>query len=171
MDITFKKVTLDKADLLLKIAKNAFINTYEHLNDPVQFEKYLKANFTLSQTRSSLEIPQSHYYFGYHKGQIVSYFHTLEYPHQTDINTRNSLEISRFYVLKEYKRMGFGAKMMAFLKSLAQELYKKEIWLGVWEKNDKAITFYEKMGFKITGNHSFMIGNEEQTDHIMRYKI
>jgi len=44
---------------------------------------------------------------------------------------------------------------------------KSYIWLGVWEKNDKAILFYKKNGFYVIGQHSFFM-EEEQTDFIMR---
>lgn len=50
---------------------------------------------------------------------------------------------------------------------IAMEFNKKKIWLGVWEKNENAIAFYEKMGFVQTGSHSFYMGNEEQVDFIM----
>lgn len=43
----------------------------------------------------------------------------------------------------------------------------KKIWLGVWEKNENAIAFYQKMGFVQTGEHSFYMGDEEQRDLIM----
>ncbi len=44
---------------------------------------------------------------------------------------------------------------------------KKKVWLGVWEKNENAIAFYNKMGFVRTGTHSFIMGDEEQKDYIM----
>ncbi|MNS98622.1 Protease synthase and sporulation negative regulatory protein PAI 1 [compost metagenome] len=50
---------------------------------------------------------------------------------------------------------------------IAMERHKKKIWLGVWEKNENAISFYRKMGFLQTGAHSFYMGDEEQTDFIM----
>ncbi|MNL75746.1 Protease synthase and sporulation negative regulatory protein PAI 1 [compost metagenome] len=50
---------------------------------------------------------------------------------------------------------------------MAMEHSKKKIWLGVWEKNENAIAFYNKMGFVQTGVHSFYMGDEEQMDIIM----
>jgi len=45
---------------------------------------------------------------------------------------------------------------------------KSYVWLGVWEKNDKAILFYRKNGFYEVGTHFFFMGEEKQTDFIMR---
>ena len=52
--------------------------------------------------------------------------------------------------------------------NIATERKKKYIWLGVWEKNEKAIHFYKKNGFYKIGSHSFVMGEDVQTDYIMR---
>jgi ribosomal protein S18 acetylase RimI-like enzyme len=52
--------------------------------------------------------------------------------------------------------------------NIATEHKKKYIWLGVWEKNEKAVHFYEKHGFYEAGTHSFVTEEDVQTDYIMR---
>ena len=55
---------------------------------------------------------------------------------------------------------------------LHQKKYQKNLmWLGVWEYNPKAIAFYETLGFKVIGAHSFFMGEEEQTDLIMSKQL
>ena len=43
--------------------------------------------------------------------------------------------------------------------------------LYVWEKNEKALAFYKKHGFHKIGEHSFVIGSDIQTDHLMRLDL
>ena len=38
------------------------------------------------------------------------------------------------------------------------------LWLGVWERNPRAVAFYEKYGFTRVGEHTFMLGDDAQTD-------
>ena len=57
---------------------------------------------------------------------------------------------------------------MEYVFQQAKQNKKKYVWLGVWEKNVNAIAFYEKMGFKQAGQHLFQIGNELQSDLIMK---
>jgi hypothetical protein len=45
------------------------------------------------------------------------------------------------------------------------------LWLGVWEKNEGAIRFYERNGFSVTGSHPFRMGDEIQTDLIMKLPL
>ncbi len=69
--------------------------------------------------------------------------------------------------MKDYQRMGLGQLIIDKAIKIAEEAQKSRIWLGVWEKNEKAIAFYKKMGFVISGTHPFYIGEERQTDFIM----
>jgi ribosomal protein S18 acetylase RimI-like enzyme len=41
------------------------------------------------------------------------------------------------------------------------------IWLAVWEKNPRAIAFYEKKGFRKVGRQTFQLGSDIQHDHVM----
>jgi len=47
----------------------------------------------------------------------------------------------------------------------------KYIWLGVWEKNQKAIDFYEKNGFVSFDKHIFVLGDDKQTDIMMKMEL
>ncbi len=48
---------------------------------------------------------------------------------------------------------------------------KRYLWLGVWERNERAVGFYERMGFTKAGTHEFLMGAERQTDHLMRREL
>lgn len=61
-----------------------------------------------------------------------------------------------------------GKYLMKHAIKIAIKRRKKYIWLGVWEKNEKALCFYKKQGFYKIGEHSFFMGDDEQTDYIMR---
>ena len=50
---------------------------------------------------------------------------------------------------------------------LAQQSKAEQIWLGVWEHNPRAISFYAKFGFVEVGEHIFMVGSDAQRDLIV----
>src|SRR5690606_2071854 len=79
----------------------------------------------------------------------------------------DTLEVERIYILSRFQKHGLGKVLMDEAINLAKKLKKNKIWLGVWEKNQNAIAFYEKAGFEKTGSHSFYMGEEEQNDFIM----
>ena len=80
----------------------------------------------------------------------------------------DALELERIYVSKELQKNGFGSYLMEQTVAIAKQKGKRYIWLGVWEKNRRAISFYRKHGFYIIGTHEFVIGEDIQTDYIMR---
>lgn len=43
--------------------------------------------------------------------------------------------------------------------------------LGVWEHNHRALRFYEKNGFIAFGTHIFQLGNDQQTDILMKKSV
>lgn len=78
-----------------------------------------------------------------------------------------SLEIERIYIRNKFQRHGLGKVLLNKALDVAREHNKKNIWLGVWEKNENAIAFYKKMEFTTIGTHTFFMGDEEQIDLIM----
>ena len=99
---------------------------------------------------------------------MAGYLKLNEAPAQTDVRDAQSLEIERIYVSKDFQGEGLGRYLLEKATSIAMRREKKYIWLGVWEKNEKALRFYKRNGFCPIGAHVFMIGDDEQTDYLMR---
>ena len=81
------------------------------------------------------------------------------------------IEIERIYVRKEYLGKKVGGLLMKKCLELAQQKGYTLVWLGVWEHNAKAIAFYEKWGFEKFGSHAFLLGNDLQTDWLMKKNL
>lgn len=78
----------------------------------------------------------------------------------------NRVEFSRLYVDSTQHGKGVARLLMEPTFDLARQLGKEYIWLGVWEHNPRAMRFYEKMGYKVVGEHIFMVGQDKQLDWI-----
>ena len=115
--------------------------------------------------------PNSAFFFLYGDDCLAGYLKINEKDAQTDLPNENSLEIERIYVRREFQGSGLGKMLIEYGLSIAKEKKKEFAWLGVWEKNEKAIRFYEKMGFRKHSTHSFYMGDDEQTDYIMQKMI
>jgi ribosomal protein S18 acetylase RimI-like enzyme len=66
---------------------------------------------------------------------------------------------------------GIGAALMRAVLDAARRNGRKTLWLGVWERNARAIAFYERWGFEVVGEHVFRLGSDEQTDLIMERAV
>ena len=45
------------------------------------------------------------------------------------------------------------------------------LWLGVWQENPRAIAFYQRSGFNIVAEQTFMLGSDRQMDFVMARSI
>ena len=90
---------------------------------------------------------------------------------QTEFNDNKALEIERIYVLKEFYGKKVGQVLYDKAFDIAKQAGADYLWLGVWEENQRAINFYKKNGFVEFDKHIFKLGDDEQTDIIMKLKL
>ena len=80
-----------------------------------------------------------------------------------------AFEIERIYLLKTFQNMGYGKQLFKKIASIGKLKGYRRLWLGVWEHNLTAIKFYKKLKLKIFDKHNFIIGNDIQTDFLMKF--
>jgi ribosomal protein S18 acetylase RimI-like enzyme len=154
--------------MLRDLSLKTFGETFSNLNTESNMEAYFREAFSFERLSEELSCGGSQFYFLYAEERLAGYLKLNEAPNQTDINDESSLEIERIYVSKEYQGKGLGRALMQKAVEISVECGKAYMWLGVWEKNEKAISFYKKNGFYVYGTHHFIMGGEEQRDYIMR---
>jgi len=171
MTISIRQCLINELDTLQLIGFETFEETYRPMNSPETMDKYLHESFSMEKLAQELSHAYCKFYFAYLDSELAGYIKINYAPVQSDINDPESIEVERIYVLKEYKGKGLGKVLMEYAFQKAKQNKKAYVWLGVWEKNVNAIAFYEKMGFKEAGQHSFRIGNELQSDLIMKKTV
>ena len=165
---SIKKCTLQDLESLRKISIETFYQTFADSNTEENMSAYLENAYNSEKLCKELCNPNSSFFFIYVDESLAGYLKTNEYPSQTDINDIDSLELERIYILKEFQGAGLGQDLLEHTISIATEHGKKYIWLGVWEHNERAKHFYQKNGFYRIGAHSFIVGDDVQTDYVMR---
>ena len=168
MNVTIKKCTIEDFEILRELSIKTYYETFAHLNTPEDMEAYLEDAFNKDKLRHELCDPNSLFFLLFVNERPAGYLKLNETPSQTDINDNESLEIERIYVTSEFQGTGVGKYLMELAIAIATGYGKQYAWLGVWEKNEKAIRFYKKNGFYEIGTHPFIMGKDVQTDYIMR---
>ena len=171
MDKFLKKCTIEDFDILRELSIRTYYETFAHLNTKEDMDAYLEDAFNKARMMGALQDGNSEFYFLYYNENLAGYLKLNEAPSQTDINDKKSLEIERIYVSSEFQGEGLGRYLMEQAISIAVKRNKEYVWLGVWEKNEKAIRFYKKNGFYEIGTHSFIMGEDVQNDFIMRKNL
>lgn len=161
-----KKATIDDIDLLYIIGSKTFIETYENQNTSENLKKYLEEKFNRKQILDEIQAPETIFLLVELENDIIGYAKMrVNLAENTDIK---SLEIERIYIIKNYHGQKYGADLMQKCIDIALENNYESLWLGVWEHNPKAIKFYHQWGFEIVGTHKFQLGDDAQTDFLMK---
>lgn len=163
-----KEVTLDDIASLQKIARLTFIETFAESNTEEDLHKYVADSFNEERITNEVKNPNSLFYIAWDDLEPIGYFKVNFKGAQTELQEQDSLEIERIYVKSEYHGKKVGQLLYNKALEVAQSTDKSSIWLGVWEKNPRAIRFYEKNGFQAFDKHIFKMGDDEQTDILMR---
>lgn len=158
-------------DEVIHIGRNTYFETYHSMNSKKTMSLYLDEAFSPQKIEKEINDPNSIFYFLSDKDVIVAYMKVNFALAQTDLNDSQSLELERIYVKKEFKGCGYGKALIGKTISIAKKYGYKYVWLGVWEKNKPALTFYEKMGFEIFKRHKFCMGDELQNDFVLKKNI
>ncbi|WP_405152763.1 GNAT family N-acetyltransferase [Paenibacillus sp. FSL K6-0108] len=167
MTVEIKACSREDLQKLQEISIETFNDTFKDQNSHDNMIAYLERAFNAKQLEDELSNSCSDIFFVYYNNELAGYLKLNRDGAQSEKMSDASLEIERIYIRKDFQKHGLGKDLLNKAVETALEYKKKEIWLGVWEKNDNAIAFYRKMGFVQTGSHSFYMGDEEQIDFIM----
>ncbi len=166
--IEIKKVSDDELDRLREISIKTFAASFAEANTPENMQSYLDENFSGEQLKKELFNPYSDFYFATFKQKIIGYLKINTGQAQTELKNQNSLEIERIYVLKEFQGKKVGQALFDSALRTARTKKCNMIWLGVWEKNEGAIRFYLKNRMIEFDRHTFKLGNDVQTDLMLK---
>lgn len=166
--INISLVGLSELEQLRAISIQTFTETFAKLNTEENMQKYLNENLSCEKLTKELKNPNSEFYFITCNDKPIGYLKVNFGNSQTEQQTEASLEIERIYVLKAYYGKHIGENLLYKAIEIAKQKYYTYLWLGVWEKNVKAIAFYQKHGFEVFDKHVFKLGDDIQNDLLMK---
>lgn len=163
-----KKASAGDLETLQQIGKKTFYETFAKHNSEGEMQKYLAESFSSEKLLKELNTPDSQFFIAWEEENPVGYLKINSGASQTELQDEASLEIERIYVKSSYHGKKVGQLLYDKALEIAIHQNKKYIWLGVWEENKRAVSFYTKNGFTEFGKHIFRLGDEEQTDLMMK---
>lgn len=166
--VTIQKVTLNEIVQLQEIGKQTFYETFAGSNSVKDMQKYLDKSFSETKLTAELTDKDSVFFFAKHVNNVIGYLKVNFGQSQTELKDDKALEIERIYVLRQFHGKKVGQMLYDQAIQIARQKNAEYVWLGVWEENPRAISFYKKNGFVEFDKHVFKLGNDEQTDIMMK---
>jgi len=162
-----------RADLpaLQKLAVKVYRETFAPYNSPQNMEHYLVSSLSLLQFEKEFEEEGSTFYLAKSGTALAGYAKLRKSDEVIAQLGPNTIEMQRLYVDIPYQSKKVGALLMKACLDFAKAHAVEWIWLGVWEKNFKAQQFYKKWGFEKFDEHIFQMGDDPQTDWLMKKQL
>jgi diamine N-acetyltransferase len=170
-NIQIKRVTIDHLGQLQKIGRQTFSETFSAGNTEENLAKYLEEGFSNEKLTAELSDTNSEFYFAAVEDEVIGYLKLNFGQSLTELQDEKALEIERIYVLQEFHGKKVGQVLYEKAIQVARQKQADYVWLGVWEENPQAISFYRKNGLVEFDKHVFKLGDDEQTDIMMKLHL
>jgi GNAT superfamily N-acetyltransferase len=166
-----RRAALADAEMLARLGARTFRETFGSQNTPENMASYLAKAFDVPVVARELADPNVTYIVGEIEDHPAAYAMVRIVPAPPSVTGPLPLELVRFYVDRPWHGAGMASALMQACDDEAHRRGARTLWLGVWEKNPRAIRFYEKCGFRDVGSQTFMVGDDPQTDRVMSRPI
>lgn len=171
MTIELHKVTVKDINQLQSISTKTFFETFAKQNTEANMRHYLSEAYSVEKLHREVTEPDVEFYFAKSETQVIAYLKLNIGKSQNYFPHKNTLEIERIYVLASHQGKKIGQLLFDHALAIARRNKVDLIWLGVWEHNQNAIKFYQKNNFSPFDKHIFKLGDDEQTDILMKLDL
>jgi GNAT superfamily N-acetyltransferase len=165
-NIIFRRAHVADAAALSEFAARTFTDTYAADNRPDDLRAHLDASFGVDRQAAEIADPRMITIVAEDCDGFVAYTQLRRSPVPPCVTAADPVEIWRFYVDRSAHGTGVASRLMAEAHGAARELGAQNVWLGVWERNRRAIAFYAREGFVDVGTQDFLVGVDRQTDRV-----
>lgn len=169
--IIINQATQQDVTKLLQLAKETFTETFAPYNTEANMNKYLAERFSVEKIQSEFNNANSLFFIAWEAQYPVGYLKLNTGNAQTELQDNTAIEIERIYVKGSHHGQKVGQLLYEKAMDVARAKQKTYLWLAVWEQNSRAIGFYRKNGFVEFDKHMFILGDEKQTDIMMKKPI
>ncbi|MDR3713879.1 MAG: GNAT family N-acetyltransferase [Puia sp.] len=167
-DVEILLAGVSEAGLIADISRRTFRDSFAAQNTKEDMDLFLEKQFSRPKLMAEVGAPGNIFLLAYRDERPAGYACMREGGHPSAPGNHRSVEIARIYAEQWAIGKGVGNALMSRCLEIAHEKAKTAVWLGVWEQNPRAIAFYSRWGFEKFGEHIFVVGEDPQTDWLMR---
>ncbi len=170
-DLTFRDAQMKDAEGLSEIGRETFAETFGDLYPPGDLRQFLDETYSVAKMQADLGDPDVEVRIAYSGKKMAAYCKIGPCKLPIDTGPEPSLELHRVYVYEARQGVGVGRILLAWAIERARQRGAKNLFLGVWESNEKAIALYESRGFEKVGSYKFKVGDTMDDEFIMRLRL
>jgi len=166
IEATIRRALPSDAARLAEFGARTFSETFGSDNTPEDMALHLARTFGPAQQSAEIDDPNMTTFIAEHEGRLVAFAQLRAGPAPESVVGTAPIEVLRFYVDRPWHGRGIASALMAAVDQEAVRRRATVIWLCVWERNERAKSFYRKCGYVDVGTKVFVLGTDRQTDRV-----
>ena len=167
MDVGIRHAGESDARSLAELAARTFEETFAADNRPEDMALHAASTYGVARQLEEIRDPDITTLLAEVDGRLAGYAQLRFGDAPACVVGERPVELWRFYIVSALHGRGVAQTLMKHVELEARSRGARTLWLGVWEHNDRARSFYSKAGFVDVGSHIFTVGSDEQTDRIL----
>ena len=168
MGVEIRRASEADVSALARVGAALFEQTYGGSIPPDEMASHLEQDFGEEIQLRELRDPNISSFLVEEKGQVVGFAQLRRAPLPAAASAVAEVELWRIYLDRRLHGRGIARRLLAELGVQARAMGATGVWLAVWEKNARAISFYQKHGFEHVGRQDFHVGGEVHCDLVLR---
>ncbi len=173
MQATIRIRRAEEADALALavLAESTFRSAFAASNTAANIQLHCAGSYGQALQLAEIRDSSRETWVAQSGGRLVAYVQLRLETTSPMLLVKRPVEIQRFYVDASHHGGGLAHQLMAHVLIRAEATGSTALWLGVWERNPRALAFYRKWGFEAVGEHTFKLGEDPQRDLILRREV
>jgi ribosomal protein S18 acetylase RimI-like enzyme len=167
----FCRGTVDDAAELAEFAARTFSEAFAADTSAQDLQAHLEGSFGARQQSAELADRTVTTILARSSGVLIAYAQIRQSPPPPCVTDAAPIELHRFYLDRRAHGTGLASSLMQQVHHAARDLGGSHIWLGVWEKNARAIAFYTKAKFVEVGRQFYIVGSDKQLDRVLVTRV
>jgi diamine N-acetyltransferase len=168
---TIRRANRHDAKQLSALAEETFRDTFAAVNTPEDTALHCRTSYSEEIQADEISNPNMVTLLCEREGTLVGFAQLRWGKAPSCVVADAPGEIQRLYVLNDCHGTGVARDLMNACIDEMKSRCSDVVWLGVWERNPRAIAFYKKFGFLEVGAHVFPLGNDPQRDIVMARSV
>jgi len=161
-----RRARAEDAAELAQLAATAFWDTYREIDDPEDIASYVAEHFSADEMAAVLRAEGSTTLIAEAGGEMAGYAVLRWSEAPACVPAEGAIELARFYLSSRFIGHGHGRRLMQAVHAEARAQAARSMWLGVYDRNLRAVRFYERFGFTHAGGKEFLFAGKVYVDPV-----
>jgi ribosomal protein S18 acetylase RimI-like enzyme len=167
ISVPIRKAGIGDAMQLSELAEATFRATFGAMNTARHMDLHCRNSYSEQIQAAEISNSEMVTFVSEAEGRWIGYAQLRWGEAPGCVRARAAGEIQRLYVVEDWHGRGVAQELMNTCINEIRQHGSDVAWLGVWERNPRAIAFYNKFGFEEVGDHIFPLGGDPQRDIVM----